>query len=310
MACRWALQVHDCVDGCWSDDCHHLVSGNTHVLLVAIAPWRCGRGTAYTGRCGIRRYCRKTLATGVTRSVVVAILAVLRRLLQGNLGVSLITGQLVSEMIIQRLPPTLELAFSAGILGSVLGVLGGVGAAVKLPYGLSWVAKINLSLALSVPIYWSGTMALLVVSYALPTGSGAEISRFVLPVLVLAFHMSGAVGQMVSANIRLAMDMDFVRTAHAKGLRPVIILWRHVLRLGLLPTITVIGLQIGFLLGGAVIIESLFVRAGLGRLLLESTLQQDYPVVQGIVVLAAVVYAVFLSTCEALYRLIDPRITR
>ncbi|MBL8163546.1 MAG: ABC transporter permease [Anaerolineae bacterium] len=231
-------------------------------------------------------------------------------LLQGNLGVSLITGQLVSEMIIQRLPPTLELAFSAGILGSVLGVLGGVGAAVKLPYGLSWVAKINLSLALSVPIYWSGTMALLAVSYALPTGSGAEISRFVLPVLVLAFHMSGAVGQMVSTNIRLAMDMDFVRTAHAKGLRPVIILWRHVLRLGLLPTITVIGLQIGFLLGGAVIIESLFVRAGLGRLLLESTLQQDYPVVQGIVVLAAAVYAVVLSTCEALYRLIDPRITR
>lgn len=231
-------------------------------------------------------------------------------LLQGHLGYSLITGQPVSEMIAQRLPPSVAIAFSAGLLGSFLGVLSGAGAAVKLRYGLSWAARINQTLALSVPVYWSGTLALLTVSLALPHGGAAEISRFALPVLVLAFHMSGAVGQMVSANIRTAMAADYVRTARAKGLHPALIVWRHVLRVGLLPTVTVIGLQIGFLLGGAVIIESLFVRPGLGRLLLDSALQQDYPVVQGVVILAAAVYALALTACEIIYRVIDPRIAR
>jgi ABC-type dipeptide/oligopeptide/nickel transport system permease component len=231
-------------------------------------------------------------------------------LLRGHLGYSLTTGQPVSDMIVARLFPTAMLALSAGLIGSIFGILSGVGAGIQLRYGLSWVARLNHSLALSIPVYWSGTLALLAVSHALPGGGAADISRFLLPALVLSFHISGAVGQMVSVNIRQALNADYVRTAQAKGLRPAVILWRHVLRVGLLPSVTVIGLQIGFLLGGAVIIESLFVRPGVGRLLLDSTLQQDYPVVQGVVVLAAAVYAFVLALCELLYRLLDPRIAR
>jgi peptide/nickel transport system permease protein len=113
----------------------------------------------------------------------------------------------------------------------------------------------------------------------------------------------------VRANIDEIILADFVRTAHAKGLPPHLILRRHILRAALLPTISVVTIQMGFLLSGAVITESLFVRPGIGRLLLDRTLKQDYPVVQGIVVVAAIIYILLNTLADLIYRLVDPRMS-
>ena len=125
---------------------------------------------------------------------------------------------------------------------------------------------------------------------------------------MLGFHTAGAIGQVVRANVRDTLALDFVRTARAKGLRERTVIVRHVLRAALLPAVTVIALQAGFLLGGVVITESLFVRPGIGRVLLNATLRQDYPVVQGIVVLGAVIYTLLNAAADLFYRLLDPRV--
>ena len=155
------------------------------------------------------------------------------------------------------------------------------------------------------PLYWTGTLAIYVFAVQL---NGLPTNGIVLPVAVLGLHTAGAVGQVVRADVRAALTLDFVRTARAKGLSETRVIVYHVLRAGLLPVVTVIALQAGFLLGGVVITESLFVRPGLGRVLLNATLRQDYPVVQGIVVLGALVYTLLNAAADVFYRLLDPRI--
>ncbi len=222
-------------------------------------------------------------------------------LLRGDLGVSLLDGQPVSQIIGQQLAPTVVLAVSALIVAAAAGVTLGTLAALDGFGG----ARLLLDLALSVPLYWTGTLAIYVFAVQL---NGLPTNGIVLPVAVLGLHTAGAVGQVVRADVRAALTLDFVRTARAKGLSETRVIVYHVLRAGLLPVVTVIALQAGFLLGGVVITESLFVRPGLGRVLLNATLRQDYPVVQGIVVLGALVYTLLNAAADVFYRLLDPRI--
>ncbi|NWG15136.1 MAG: ABC transporter permease [Chloroflexi bacterium] len=229
---------------------------------------------------------------------------------QGNLGYSLSDGQAVTDLIFQRLEPTLMLAGGALLVGCILGIsLGIAGGTSSL---LTPLAQTAINLALSTPIYWTGTLAIWIFAVQmrlLPSAGGDGLSGLVMPVVVLGFHTSGGIGRAVEGSVRKNLNADFVRTARSKGLPEALVLRRHVLRVGLLPVITVIALQTGFLLGGAVITESLFVRPGLGRLLLDSTLQQDYPVVQGITALIATAYTLVNVAADALYTWFDPRIT-
>jgi peptide/nickel transport system permease protein len=233
-------------------------------------------------------------------------------LLRGDFGTSLLSGQRVTEMIRQQLPPTLVLAVSALALAVVLGISLGYLGALDAAWGLPELARFLMNAALSTPIYWTGTLAIYVFTVQLdllPSGGAGGVSQLVLPVLVLGFHTSGAVGRVVQASLRDVRSADYVRGARAKGLTETHIALHHVLRAGLLPVITVVALQAGFLLSGVVITESLFARPGLGKLLLDSTLRQDYPVVQGIVVLSAVVYTLLNTAADVVYALADPRVT-
>src|SRR5690606_34229114 len=142
----------------------------------------------------------------------------------------------------------------------------------------------------------------------LPSAGAGRLSQLILPAGVLGFHTAGAIGQVIEASIRETLKMDFVRTAYAKGLRERAVMVRHVLRASLLPAVTVIAVQAGFLLGGVVITEALFNRPGIGSILLDATLLQNYPVVQGIVVWSAIVYALMNGLADLLYRLLDPRV--
>ncbi|MBI5669918.1 MAG: ABC transporter permease [Chloroflexi bacterium] len=228
---------------------------------------------------------------------------------RGSLGYSLLDGQPVTDMIRQRLGPTVALASGAVVVAVALGLTLGTVAALQWP--MSPAARLLVNLALSTPLYWTGTLAIWLFAVLLgwlPSSGGEGVAQLLLPVSVLGFHSAGGIARMVETSLRETLAADFIRTARAKGLPERLVLRRHVLRAGLLPVITVVALQAGFLLGGTVITESLFVRPGLGRLLLDSTLQQDYPAVQGITLFLAMVYAGFNLLADALYAWLDPRV--
>lgn len=250
---------------------------------------------------------------GLADSVWVQYARFLSNVIRGDFGRSLISGQPVSELILQHLAPTVVLASSALMVAMGLGLVLGISGALELSLGLSGVARAVMSLSLSAPIYWTGTAAIYIFSVQLgmlPSAGAGRLSQLILPVAVLGFHTAGAIARVVQASVRETLDAGFVRVARAKGLPERIVVWRHVLRASLLPVVTVVALQAGFLLSGTVITESLFVRPGIGRLLLDATIRQDYPVVQGVVIFAAVVYTLLNTLADAIYRIVDPRVAR
>ncbi len=240
---------------------------------------------------------------GLEQPVIVQYGRYLEGLLHGDLGVSLLDGRPVSEIVAQQFAPTLVLALSALAVAIIGGAALGLIAALETP--VSFVARLALDLARSMPRYWTGTLAIYVFAVQL---DWFKVTGLLLPAAVLGFHTAGAIGQVIRAGVEEALARDFVRTARAKGLPELHVLGRHVLRAGLLPAVTVIALQAGFLLGGVVITESLFVRPGIGRVLLNATMRQDYPVVQGVVVLSAVVYILLNAAADFSYHLLDPRV--
>lgn len=223
-------------------------------------------------------------------------------LLSGDLGVSLLDGQPVSAIIARQLPPTLSLAVSALLVASGLGI--GLGCAAGIG---SRLATFTLNIALSAPIYWTGTLTITVFA-ALLGWFPASGDSVLLPALVLGFSTAGAIGRVTAANIMETRHAEFVMAARAKGLSEIVILWRHVIRVSLPPTIQVIALQAGFLLGGVVITEALFIRPGIGRVLLDAVMRQDYPVVQGLVLWNAVSYIGVTAAAEVIVRFLDPRV--
>jgi peptide/nickel transport system permease protein len=230
-------------------------------------------------------------------------------LLRGDMGFSLLSREPVSSMILRNLLPTATLAIGALVIAIILGI--SLGTVAALSRWLSSMAQFITSLSLSAPIYYTGTLAIAIFSVRLgllPSAGAESFSHLILPVSILGFHSAGAIARVTRANIRNAIHAEFVRTARAKGISEKHVVLRHILRVSLLPVIQVIALQAGFLLSGAVITESLFVRPGIGRLLLEATIQQDYPVVQGVIILSAITYTLFNTFADILHGLLDPRI--
>jgi peptide/nickel transport system permease protein len=246
---------------------------------------------------------------GLDAPVTLQYVRFLSGLVQGDLGYSLLNGQPVARLIMQQVQPTALLALSAIFVATNLGVLcGAIGAFENRSAAL---ARFITNLSISVPIYWTGTLAIGIFAAQLrwlpSTGTG-RLEHLILPVGVLSFHTMGVIARVAQVNIREARKAAFVQAARGRGLTERYIMTQHILRVGLLPVISVIALQTGFLLGGTVITESLFARPGIGRLLVQSTTLQDYPVVQGIVVLSAVIYVIVNTLADAFHRLFDPRI--
>ena len=234
----------------------------------------------------------------------------LTSMLRGDLGYSFVNAQPVAEVIAARLIPTLVLAVSAIVLALLLGVSMGIIASFENGLFASFANLLTI-LSISTPIYWTGTLAILAFAVQLdwlPASGSGGWPHLVLPVAVLGFHTMGEIARVVRVNLVETRSALFIRTAHSKGLRPRTILWRHMLRVVWIPVITVTALQAGFLFSGTVITEMLFVRPGIGTLLLDSTIDQDYPVVQGIVVLSALGYVVVNASADTLHGLLDPRL--
>ncbi len=248
---------------------------------------------------------------GLDASLPVQYTRYLFDLLQGDLGQSWLHGRSVARMIFEQLPPTLELSLAAMMIGVILGFALGILAAIRQG---TWVDTLTTTIAvigLSTPTYWTGLLAILLFSLQLrwlpATGDGSFL-HLILPAATLGFALSGSIARLVRARVVEVMSQHYVLAARSRGIPPRPVLLGHVLRPAIAPALTVIALQFGFLLGGAVVTESVFARQGLGKLAVEAILWRDLPVVRGVVVLGAVVYVLVNLLADLAQAWLNPRL--
>ncbi|MFQ3534950.1 MAG: ABC transporter permease [Aggregatilineales bacterium] len=250
-------------------------------------------------------------ALGLDLPLSAQYLGMLGGLLRGDLGVSLVNGRAVTALIAEQLDSTLFLAIGALTIGTLLGLGLGVGAALGRA-ALQQLCEALIALLLATPIYWLGTLAIYLFAVwlgVLPSvSSGNSLQALLLPCGTLGVSLSGSIGQVAAAALREAKGAMFVQLARAKGLPERLIVWRHMLRAHGGALISLIGLQAGFLIGGAVITEALFTRRGVGQLLLNAVNSRDYPVVQGVVLLSALAYSLLSTLGDVLAAWRDPRL--
>ncbi len=235
----------------------------------------------------------------------------LRGLVQGDLGDSMRSRKPVTQLILQRLPRTIELTLVALVFAILFGTSMGIIAAMNHNSWLDYVTVTIALLGVSIPGFWLALLLILVFSVNLgwlPVLSSPGIPGLILPSLALGLWAGGTIARLVRSGMLEVIRQDYVRTAHAKGLPDRSVLFRHSLRNALLPVVTVVGLQFGQVLAGTVIIEAVFSRPGLGLMLVNAILAKDFPLVQGIVMFVAAAYIIVNSLVEILYVWIDPRI--
>lgn len=248
---------------------------------------------------------------GLNQSVYSQFGSYLSRLAHADFGVSIHSKTPIIDLIKTRYPATLKLALLALLIGVGVGVPLGIYAALKAGHWqdlLVTIVSVRLS---AMPAFWLGPMLMLIFAVwlgCLPVSGMDSPSSIILPALTLGFGLSAILTRMTRTSLLEVLNEDFIRTARAKGLTERQVILRHALRAALLPIITIVGLQMGSLLAGTVITETIFSWDGIGRLLVESIEKRDYPVTQACVLLVALSYVVVNVLTDLLYRLVDPRI--
>ena len=251
------------------------------------------------------------LQLGLDQPLLLQYSSYLINLLSLDLGRSLHSNQSVTALLAERFPATLELALAAFLIAVTIAVPLGVMAAKRR--GTAWDSSaMTMSLlGVSIPNFWLGPMLILLFSLWLgwtPVSGREQAGSLILPAITLGASLSAVLARMVRSTLLEVLNEDYIRTARAKGLKESSVIWRHALMNAMLPVVTLLGLQLGALLAGAVITETVFSWPGIGSLLVESIQKRDYPLVQGCVLLVAVSYLLINTTTDLLYQLLDPRI--
>jgi len=232
-------------------------------------------------------------------------------LTRGNLGVSLRTGEPVLEEFTARFGPTFQLAVAAIVLSVIIGLPIGIMAAAKPNSLFDHVTRIVALGGLSVPEFWLGLMLMLCFSLALgwlPCFGYGSVNHLVLPVVTLSVGITASLARFMRASMLEVLHLEYIKTAKAKGLREAVIIWKHALKNALTPVVTVLGTQLGHLLAGAVIVETVFSWPGIGKFFVDSIYARDYPVIQGFVIITAVMYVLVNLLVDVLYVYLDPRV--
>ena len=249
---------------------------------------------------------------GLDRSIPVQYLMFMERLFQGDLGNTIRGGQPVLDVILERLPNTLVLACAAMLIAILIGVPIGFLAAYREGSLIDTGLMILAIGGISMPHFWLGLMLLFF--FALELGwlpvSGNGPLNLILPAMTLGLSNAAIFARLTRSSMIDVMQQDFVQTAYAKGLPKSLVLRRHVLRAGLLPVVTMMGLQFAFMMGGAIVVENIFSWNGVGRMAVEAIFQRDYPVIQGFILTFSIVVVVVAISIDALYAVLDPRIRR
>lgn len=233
------------------------------------------------------------------------------RAIQGDFGISLKTRRTVIEEIGERLMPTVWLTFFAMLWSTMFGLLIGVLSAVKRGKWQDYAGMVIAVSGISFPPFWLGLLLISLFSVHLgwlPTGGYGTWQHFVMPAFTLGVGVAAIMARFTrSSFIEIARE-DFVRTARAKGVPERRVVWKHTLRNALIPIITMVGLQFGFLLGGSIIVESVFSWPGLGRLLVDSVSYRDYPVIQALILLFSLQFIFINLLVDVLYAFANPEI--
>jgi peptide/nickel transport system permease protein len=231
--------------------------------------------------------------------------------LRGDLGTSIASGQPVWELIVQRFPSTLELTVVGIGLAVMIGFAIGILAALNRGNLIDTVTMAFGTIGVSMPSFWFGLLLLLVFAVELrwfPVISTSGWIALVLPAITLGFRASAIISRLVRSSLIEVLGQDYIQTARAKGLLNRRVVWSHALKNTLIPIVTIVGLQFGSLLGGAIIVEAVFVRRGIGQLVINGIQVRDFPVVQGTILFVALIYVFVNLFVDLLYGFLDPRI--
>ena len=260
---------------------------------------------------------RKNL--GLNEPILIQYWHYLVGLVHGNLGYSFQTKESVAHAIMIRFPNTLNLSIASIIVAIAIGIPAGILSALK-QNSIADISTTSVVLfGMSIPHFWLGAMLILVFAVDLqwlpvsgldaPFWTIVGLRHLVLPALTLGTGSAAMIARMSRATMLEVIRSDYIRTARAKGVKERSVIWLHALRNAMIPVITVIGLNFGFLLGGTIITEQVFAINGVGRLMIESIISRDFPMVQGAVLLIATLFVVVNLLVDILYALIDPRIS-
>ena len=249
---------------------------------------------------------------GLDQPIYIQYLNYLDRLSKGDLGKTIRGGQPVLEVIFQRLPNTILLATSAMMIAILLGVpLGFLAAYNKGTISDTFIMILAIS-GISMPHFWLGLILLFI--FAVDLGwlpvSGSGLLNLVLPALTLGISNAAIFARLTRTSMIEILQQDFVITALAKGLPKKYVLRKHVLRAGLIPLVTMMGMQFAFMMGGAIVVENIFSWNGVGRMAVEAIFQRDYPIIQGFILTFSVIVVFVTISLDVIYAFIDPRIRR
>jgi peptide/nickel transport system permease protein len=256
---------------------------------------------------------------GLDRPLHARYLEWLGQIARGDLGQSLYNKTRVSEELVWRMPTTLALVTLALVFSVAIGVPAGL---LSAAFRNSWIdhaARLLTLVSLSLPSFWLGLMLIIlfslwldllpIVGYApITEGIGKALPYLILPSLSLGTYLAALLTRLTRSSMLEVLNQDYVRTARAKGLRDRVVLMRHALRNALIPIVTVIGINVGILLGGSAVIETVFVLPGVGQLVVRSLYNRDLPVIQGLILYVAVVYVLVNLLVDVLYTYLDPRL--
>jgi len=249
---------------------------------------------------------------GFDKPVLVQFANFAEHALRGDFGASIRHGSPAMSLALERLPATGELASAALLLAMLIAIPAGIIASARRETILDYIVRGISLVGQAAPVYWLGIMLILIFSVTLgwfPTGGQGGWNHLVLPMVTLGAFTTAKLMRITRSGMLDVMRMDYVRTALAKGLSPLNVVVMHTLRNAILPIVTVIGLELGTLLSGAVITETIFSWPGIGRLAVQAIYDRDYPVVEAVVILTATIFVVLNLIVDLTYAAFDPRVT-
>jgi ABC-type dipeptide/oligopeptide/nickel transport system permease component len=234
------------------------------------------------------------------------------RAVRGDFGDSLYYKVPAIELILERLPASLELALAAMAIALLVALPVGIVSAVRRGSLVDLASMLGALFGLSMPHFWLGIMMILLFSVQLgwlPTSGRGTLAQLVMPSLALGLSLTAMFARLTRSVMLEVLSLDYIRTARSKGLRERIVIGKHALKNALIPIVTVAGMQFGFLLGGTVIIETVFAWPGVGRLVVQAIFNRDYPLVQVTVLVLAVIFVAVNFLVDMLYMALDPQIS-
>jgi peptide/nickel transport system permease protein len=230
---------------------------------------------------------------------------------QGDFGVSIRNREPVIKLLMQRFAFTVQLSFLSILIAAFIGLIAGVISATRQYSIFDNLSMVGALFGISMPIFWLGLLLMLVFSVYLgwfPAGGSGGLKHLVLPAIALGAASAAVIARMTRASMLEVVRQDYIRTARANGLKEWVVIYKHALKNAMIPVITVFGLEFGYMLGGAVLTETVFSLPGVGRLMVEGIFQRDYAVVQGSMILVAATFVLVNLLTDVAYALFDPKI--